>query len=281
MALSTQFAAFQRDYPYHEVRYGGQLWRYRLGGRSDGPPVLVLAGATMVPDPLFAVISALGARYRVIAPAYPPVTHMSDLVAGVAAVLDAEQVTTAHVVGSSFGGYLAQCLLCAHSERVDKLVLAQTGVRHFVGPASLTVLRWLLRAAPTAAVKAVMWRTWQALLADLGDDEQFWTALLRDILDHQLTKTQLLAVVTVMADFTGHHRPTPGQMPAGHPVLVLASEHDRAFAKQAAEMRAVYPDATFHTLTGASHGAVFTHTDMYIAQIQSFLIAAAPARRES
>lgn len=103
--------------------------------------------------------------------------------------------------------------------------------------------------------------------------------MLRDILGHQLTKTQLLAVVAVMADFTGSHRPIPGQMPSERPVLVLASEHDRAFAKEADAMRAVYPDATFHTLTGAGHGALFTHTDAYIDQVQSFLTdPAAPAR---
>jgi len=48
---------------------------------------------------------------------------------------------------------------------------------------------------------------------------------------------------------------------------VLASEHDRAFARQAAEMRAVHPHATFHTLVGA----VFTQSDAYIAQIRGFL----------
>lgn len=271
MNLNTQFATFQRDYPYRETFCDGRRWRYRVGGTPGGPPVLVLAGATMVPDPLFVIIADLGQRYRVIAPAYPPATHIDELVDGVVAVLDAEHVTTAHVVGSSFGGYLAQCLVRAHPDRVDKLVLAQTGVRHFAGPGAITVLRWLLELAPTRAVKAFMWRTWQALLVDLGDDAPFWTALLRDILDHQLAKPQLLAVMAAMADFTAHHRPLPGQMPAGQPVLVLASEHDRAFARQAAEMRAVYPDATFHTLVGAGHGAVFTHTDAYIAQIQGFL----------
>jgi len=74
-----------------------------------------------------------------------------------------------------------------------------------------------------------------------------------------------------MADFGAHHRPLPGQVPAGRPVLVLASEHDRAFARQAAEMHAVYPGATFHTLVGAGHGALFTHTEAYIAQIRGFL----------
>lgn len=271
--LSNQFAAFKRDYPYRDIFCDGRRWRYRIGGAADGPPVLVLTGATTVPDPLFVIIADLGQQYRVIAPAYPPASRITDLIDGIAALLDAEHVTTVHMVGSSFGGYLAQSLLRAYPERVDKLVLAQTGVRHFAGSGAMTMLRRLLGVAPTRVVKAFTWRTWQLLLTDLGEDGPFWTALLRDILDRQLTKTQLLAVMAAIADFTAHHRPLPGSTVASGPVLVLASEHDRAFARQASEMRAVYPHATFRTLVGAGHGALFTHTDEYIAEVRVFLKA--------
>lgn len=118
-------------------------------------------------------------------------------------------------------------------------------------------------------------RTWQALLVDLGDDAPFWTALLRDFLDRQLTKAHVLAVMAAVADFSAHHRPVPGQMSPGRSVSVLACEHDRAFAAQAATMRAVYPLATFHTLPGAGHAAVFTHTGAYTSTIETFLSAAA------
>jgi hypothetical protein len=106
--LGDQFPAFRHDYPYRQIFYRSMVWRYRTGGAADRPTVLVLPGATLVPDPLFVVVQALGRQYRVIAPAYPPATTMDDLVAGVTAILDAEQVSTVHLVGSSFGGYLAQ-----------------------------------------------------------------------------------------------------------------------------------------------------------------------------
>ena len=51
---------------------------------------------------------------------------------------------------------------------MDTLVLAQTGVRHFTGPAALTVLYWVLEASPTAVVRWFMWRTWRALIADIA-----------------------------------------------------------------------------------------------------------------
>ncbi len=116
-----------------------------------------------------------------------------------------------------------------------------------------------------------MWRTWRTLLADLGDDRVFWTDLLRGILDHRLTKDRLLAVIAAMADFNAHHRPVPPTVPTGRPVLVLTAAHDRAFARQAGELRSVYPDASFHRIDGPGHGALFTHTDAYLALVGDFL----------
>ena len=45
-----------------------------------------------MPDPFFIVIESLGRSYQVIAPAYPPVRSMAELVAGVTAILDAEGI---------------------------------------------------------------------------------------------------------------------------------------------------------------------------------------------
>jgi pimeloyl-ACP methyl ester carboxylesterase len=77
-----------------------------------------------------------------------------------------------------------------------------------------------------------------------------------------------------IADFTGHHRPAPGDLPGWHrPILVLQSEYDRAFAAQAEQIRAVYPDARFRVLAGAGHGALSTHTAAYLREVRAFLAA--------
>lgn len=204
---------FHDDYPYREIVVAGTPWCYRTGGVRDGPALLLLAGGTVVPDPFFLVIETLGRRYRIIAPAYPPIWTMAGLVTGVTAILDVEQVRTAHVVGSSFGGYLAQCFVRAHPERVDTLILTQTGVRHFVGARPVTVLRWLLQMAPAGVVRWIMWRTWRVLIADIGPDRRFWTGLLRGILDTELSKAHLVAVTAAIADFP----PTTGRRRVGCP----------------------------------------------------------------
>ena len=83
--------------------------------------MLLLPGGTLVPDPCFIVLDALGQRYRVIAPAYPAAHMMAELVTGLNGILDVEHIAAVNVVGSSFGGYLAQCFVRAHPDRVNSL----------------------------------------------------------------------------------------------------------------------------------------------------------------
>ena len=64
-------------------------------------------------------------------------------------------------------------------------------------------------------------------------------------------------MMAAIADFTAHYRPTADR--SGRRVLVLQSEQDRAFAAQADEIRAAYPNAVIHVLRGTGHGALFTH----------------------
>ena len=83
MELADRLKAFQRTYPYREIALDGVVWCYRMGGVQNASTVLLLPGATLVPDPFFIVIESLGRSYQVIAPAYPPVRSMAELVAGV------------------------------------------------------------------------------------------------------------------------------------------------------------------------------------------------------
>src|SRR3954469_25795297 len=88
----------------------GVEWTYaELGG---GPEVLlVFPGALGAVDAAGAVLAALAESRRVIALAYPAVETMDALCDGTVALLDALGVDQADVLGSSLGGWVAQCLV--------------------------------------------------------------------------------------------------------------------------------------------------------------------------
>ena len=57
---------------------------------------------------------------------YPDATRMTDLVDAIAEQLAAAGVVHADVLGSSYGGWVAQCLMQRHPELVRHLVLVHT-----------------------------------------------------------------------------------------------------------------------------------------------------------
>jgi pimeloyl-ACP methyl ester carboxylesterase len=102
---------------------------------GQGPPVLLVQGIGYARWSWDPIVPALAERFRVLnfdnrgigesdVPA-PPYTAR-QLAEDAVAVLDAESVDRAHVVGASLGGMAAQELAAGFPERVDRLVLACT-----------------------------------------------------------------------------------------------------------------------------------------------------------
>ena len=127
-----------------EVRVGdGTIW-FTVDGRSDGAPML-LSNALGTTVRLWTwALAALIGRFRVIR--YDHRGHgrsstgsdpwsISTLGKDALAVMDAAGVERAHVVGVSLGGMTAMWLGLNAPERIDHLVLANTGAR--IGSAEL------------------------------------------------------------------------------------------------------------------------------------------------
>jgi 3-oxoadipate enol-lactonase len=72
---------------------------------------------------------------------------IEDLSAQLAAILDAEKIETASLVGISLGGLVAQHFAATHPDRVERLVLADTTPRY----TEETQRRWAVRAATARA----------------------------------------------------------------------------------------------------------------------------------
>ena len=271
--LSQRLESFRRTHPYKEIQVEGKRWRYVVGGQGERT-LLLLPGGTLVPDTYFILLEVLEHDYRVIVPAYAAVPMMAELVTGAAAILDAEGVERVDVMGSSFGGYVAQCFVRAHPDRVDRLILAATGVRHFVSSATLLyLLAQLMKLLPVGAVRFFMWRLWSKLVTTSPEQQAFWLGLLKEILTTQLSKDNLVSVTEEIYDFAAHYRFRSGDLAAWPgKLLILQSDQDEAYSPAIrAETRAVYPQALVHTFHAAGHTAIMTATDEFIRIIHEFL----------
>jgi len=112
---------------------------YEATGRRDGPALLMLQGLGVDHRGWAMQRFPFGRRYRCLAPDNRGVGGSADaprpfsleqMADDAVAVLDAEGVDAAHVLGASMGGVLAQILAVRHPTRVRSLVLACTACRH-------------------------------------------------------------------------------------------------------------------------------------------------------
>jgi pimeloyl-ACP methyl ester carboxylesterase len=142
-----------------------------------------------------------------------PIPTMAGLVAGAAAILDAEEIERWDVIGSSFGGYMAQCFVRAHADRVERLILAETGVRHFISwAAPIYLLARLMAMLPLGVVRLVTWRLESTLFTPPASQRAFWKGLLKEILTTQPTKANLVSMTESIYDFTAHYHFSSGDL---------------------------------------------------------------------
>lgn len=112
---------------------------YDAWGSRDGSPVLMIQGLGMNARGWGLQRGAFGRNHRCIAIDNRGTGH-SDVPPGpydlvrmaldAVEVLDAEHIESAHVIGASMGGVIAQIIGVMYPERVHSLVLACTACRH-------------------------------------------------------------------------------------------------------------------------------------------------------
>jgi pimeloyl-ACP methyl ester carboxylesterase len=94
--------------------------------RVGSGPVIVLLHAVGATRRMWDGIAGLAERFELLSYDFPADGEIDGLADQLATVLTAEDITRAHIVGSSLGGMVAQCFAANFPERVDRLVLCDT-----------------------------------------------------------------------------------------------------------------------------------------------------------
>ena len=267
--LGETMCRFRATHPCQTFSAGKSRWPYLVGGNGD-EAVLLLPGALGRGETSFQYITALEARYRVIAPSYPPGEDtIAALADGAASLLAAHGLERAHVVGGSFGGLVAQGLLRRHPERVAGLVLSDTTPPLPGRLPSLRSRAALLFCLPERCIRALLTIGICHYLRDLPPNEKrFWRAHFDDHIAG-LTKTDVLDRARAWIDFDRHYTSSPNPK---RDVLILQAADDRMVRPaEHAALCALYPGATCYTIRAGGHAASLSRAGEYIEAIGGFL----------
>lgn len=271
--LAQCFQTFQAAYPLRRRRLNGVSWQYLVCG-DGAETLLLLPGAMGEAATSFQYCLAFAPQLRVISVSYPPeLVHCAALSDGLAALLAAEEVRQAHVVGGSYSGLIAQHLVRRHPERVASLILAYTGVPQPARARTATLLMLALTFLPERLLRAALRLLAYAYLPQLTPDHAFWRGYMLGVIA-TIDRAYLLTRLRVLADFD--RGPAPGAHDLAHwpgRVLILDAAHDGFFGNRERQaLHRLYPQASIRILADADHRAAMDRPEATIAAIMEFLV---------
>ena len=275
MNQEERLRAFRAGYPNKSLMLAGVEWKYRICGAGTRA-LLMLPGGELVNDMGFDLVAALAPRFRIVYPAYPRVHSLDDLAGGVAAILDAENATRVAVLGASFGGAVAQCMMRRRPERIERLILSNTGVPLAHLARGRKIANAILSAMPWPVLRGLLSKSILRLLGAPAGEQPFWRAYTKELFATQLGKADAMANLRIQYEYHLRYRFAPGDLTAwiektpGR-IFVIESDNDIFNAERRKALRDTYPQAPVYTFHGAGHAPAFSKAGEYLDVLGRFL----------
>ena len=263
----------------------GTVIYYETWGR--GEPLLLLSGLATDLRIWACQRLVFGRRYRCIAvdnrgsgrSGKPPGPYtLEEMAADAVAVLDAEGVGRAHVVGHSMGSYVAQVLAVEHPDRLRTLTLAGTACRH--QPWRLDLLTRWQETARNHGVHAWARRAFPWLLGP----RTAWTfGLFINLLWPIILQQPAHAFDAQIEALLGAPDGERSRLSSiAVPTLVVCGSKDTLTTPaDAVEVASLIPDARVVTLKGAGHGLMLEAAPDFNAAVLEFLAEVSRRSRTS
>jgi pimeloyl-ACP methyl ester carboxylesterase len=246
------------------LEHQGCRLAYEIEG--TGSPVLLIQGVGVHGDGWLPQIEGLRDRYRLLSfdnrgmgrsqPQAGPLT-VARMAEDARALMDAAGWTSAHVVGHSLGGLVAQKLALEYPERVRSLALLNTFAR---GADATRLTPWMLwtglrtrigpRAARRRAFLAIVMPPQVVRTADL----EALAERLAPLFGHDLADQPAIVMKQLAAMKDCDLTPRLSEL-AGLPTLVLSGTHDRIAPPASGRAIATgIPGARYEEFPEAAHG---------------------------
>jgi len=255
----------------------GTRLHYDVWGRRDGEPVVLVQGLGADMRGWIAQRRSFGAKYRCIsldnrgvgssdAPAGP--YDLEVMATDVLAVMDAVGVPSAHVMGASMGGILAQVMAVRHPGRVRSLVLACTACRHL--PWRRELLAEWADVAEHQGMKAFVQQNLRWLVGQRSL-RRIWPAVtLLGPLAFNVPAASFVAQVEAILAMDDRLRIELTELAV--PTLVMVGSQDILTPLgDAQELASLIPDAELAVVRGGAHLFMVEHAGTYNRTALEFL----------
>jgi 3-oxoadipate enol-lactonase len=249
---------------------------YECWGKRDGEPLLLIPGLGADRRMWACQHLVFGLRHRCIAldnrgvgrsgkPAGP--YALTELADDAIAVLDAEGIDSAHVLGYSMGGAVAQLMAVLYQDRVRTLTLAATACRHRAWRRDL-LADWQ-RLATERGIHAMARQAFPWLMGPTVRRFASWLNLLWPIILNQPAAAFASQVEAILST-SDEPRFLLSEISA--PTLVITGSQDRLTpVEDAEELASLVPGARLVVVPGAAHGLAMEAAPAFNENVLRFL----------
>jgi pimeloyl-ACP methyl ester carboxylesterase len=243
-------------------------WEYLCVG--TGPDtVLFIHGLAGAYDIWWQQILALEDRFRVLSLTTPPIDTLEGLQAGLNALLAHEGIDSFALVGTSYGGYIAQYLLARQPERIQRAVLANTLPPNHKLARYSRAAETLIPILPIAWLRLVFRLSVERRLYPASGRSELLRAYLHETAHHIMNKDTFLARYRAVIEWFD----PPRLKGLGIPVLIIESANDPLIDVELRSMlKLTYPEAEVHNLGNVGHFPYLNQPDAYNQALESFLV---------
>jgi pimeloyl-ACP methyl ester carboxylesterase len=239
-------------------------------GPKDAPPLVLLHGMSLSATMWFANVADLGQKHRLYAVdtigsagksvAVQPLTNRADLAGWLDDVLDGLQLAQTHILGHSFGGWLALNFVLSASQRVKRLILLSpaASLLPLVGQFWLRGIPAMLFAHRSLIARFMDWMTADRFAVNALFVEQF-------VLGIRHFRSQIRILPTVFTDNELRQIKLP--------TLLLIGEQEVIYDPAAAVDRAKHliSNIKAELIPNASHGLPMEQSELVNARILGFI----------
>lgn len=264
--LVASLQAFRAAHPPQTLDVNGVKWDYVSFGQGD-ETVLFLHGMTGAYDIWWRVMDELQTEYRVISVTYPAVNTLEEMATAVLAILDREGVEKANIVGTSLGGYFAQYLVANHPDRVARAVFGNTFPPNDLIKEKNGTIGSLIPFLPEWLVLDVLRGSFVNSLYPTSGNDELTLAFLMELSYGRVSRAQVAGRYRgVVEKFVA---PDPDKQ--GIPVMIIEADNDPLVEPILREqLKATYPTAVVHTLSGVGHMPYLAHPGEYAQFLREF-----------
>lgn len=268
--LQRRLEDLRRDHPPRTLEVDGVTWRYTaVGTGSEG--LMLFPGAVGSGEVFFALVPLLADRYRLIMVTLPLVPGLEQVMRGLEALLGAEGVDPVAMIGSSFGGMVAQAFLFRHPERTTRIVLSATAPPRPGRAEENERWHWVYRVLPMPLLRLLLRLVLRSSFKKVSVERDFWRRFyFQAIAD--FTRADLECRYRVALDFDRDYPQAPDLSAWSGEVLVVQGSEDRMVKQQIRDlMRSTYPRARYHRIEGAGQGPYLERPKEWLAAVSGFL----------